>query len=150
VTVPNLPGQTNLVPIISGNQLIGSPVPFATNDNGSVLVAVSTLPWPLNPINDNGDNPDTKFDNLTVTRYDSVGGGFITRVYNSYYTLGNFGAPFGDASNAGAVASGTNGWAVDSTPSAPSAPPIIRIGEGYYLNNGGPVRNWIIYYTNAP
>jgi hypothetical protein len=48
------------------------------------------------------------------------------------------------------VGAGYAGWAVDATPSAPANPPDIRIGEGYYFNNGGPTGNWTQFYTNAP
>jgi hypothetical protein len=125
------PGTTNLFHIGGGNQLVGSVLPVAGNQTG----LTSPLPAPLAPLDDGGANPGNNFNSFYILTWN--GAGFNQVYYENDFTTGNLGA-------------GYNGWAVDSIPSAPASPPNILIGQGYFINNGGPVGDWVTYYTNAP
>jgi len=111
--------------------LIGSVLPVAGNQTG----LIGPLPGPLAPLDDGGANPGNNFNNFFILTWN--GAGFNQVYYENDFTVANFGA-------------GYNGWAVDATPSAPANPPSIPIGTGYYINNGGPVNDWIQSVTNAP
>jgi hypothetical protein len=125
------PGTTNLFPIGGGNQLVGSVLPVAGNQTG----LTSPLPAPLAPLDDGGANPNNYFNSFYVLTWN--GAGFNQVYYENDFTVNNVGP-------------GYAGWAVDAGPSAPASPPSIPIGVGYYINNAGPVKDWIQSVTNAP
>jgi len=125
------PGTTNLHHINAGIQLVGSVLPVAGNQTG----LTSPLPAPLAPLDDGGANPNNYFNSFYVLTFN--GAGFNQVYYENDFTPANVGA-------------GYSGWAVDATPTAPASPPNIPIGTGYYINNAGPVGDWIQTLTNAP
>ena len=93
------------------------------------------LPAPLAPLDDGAANPNNYFNSFYILTWN--GAGFNQVYYENDFTVNNVGA-------------GYAGWAVDATPTAPASPPNIPIGTGYFINNIGPVGDWIQYYTNAP
>jgi len=54
---------------------------------------------------------------------------------------------FTSANTGGAV---TNGWATDGGGGTQAAVPNIAIGQGFFINNGGPSTVWSQTLTNAP
>jgi hypothetical protein len=138
------PGVSNVFGIPNGNRLIGSVLPVAGNQTD----LTSPLPAPLNPINDNGDNPNNYWDGITISRW--TGSGFLVRVYNSFFTKNNNGVGFGDPTIPADVTNVNSGWAVDAAGTAPATRPNIPIGQGFMLGNPNPQTNWVQYFQNQP
>lgn len=135
--VPN-PGFTNSYSIGGGNSLIGSATALAgsLNPPGS---GFSTLPsgplhLPVAALADAGGNPG--LDSFYINIWNGVG---LDSVY--------YEQDFTSANTGGAV---TNGWATDGSGSAQGIVPSVKIGQGFFINNGGPTTPWAQSVTNAP
>jgi len=122
------PGTTNGYTVGGGNQLIGSRLPVAG------LLNSSAFQMPIAALSDAGGNPG--LDQFYVNTYNGVS--FQSVYYEQDFTTGNTG---------GAV---TNGWATDGSGGAQGAIPNIAIGQGFFINNGGPSTVWSQTLTNAP
>ncbi len=122
------PGTTNNYTVTGGNQLIASRLPVA----GQINSAAFQLP--LAPLSDAGGNPG--LDQFYVNTWN--GHGFNSVYYEQDFTSNNTG---------GAV---TNGWATDGGGGSQGIPPTIAIGQGFFINNGGPVTVWGQTLTNSP
>jgi hypothetical protein len=122
------PGTTNNYSVVAGNQMIGSRLPVAGLFNASSFQA------PIAALSDVGGNPG--MDSFYVNTFN--GASFNSVYYEQDFTSANTG---------GAV---TNGWATDASGAAQGTIPNIRIGQGYFLNNGGPITTWSQTLTNAP
>jgi len=122
------PGSTNTYTVGGGNQLIASRLPVAGR------IDTSAFQVPLAALNDNGGNPG--LDQFYVLTWNGTG-------YNSVY----YEQDFTTANTSGAV---TNGWATDGSGSAQGVPPTLAIGQGFFINNGGPITPWSQTITNSP
>jgi hypothetical protein len=122
------PGATNNYTIVAGNQLIGSRLPVAG------LLNSAAFNLPIAALSDVGGNPG--LDAFYVNTYNGVS--FKSVYYEQDFTPANTG---------GAV---TNGWATDGTGGAQGIVPTIGIGQGFFINNGGPVTVWSQTLTNSP
>lgn len=123
------PGTTNVLHVGGGNQLVGSVLPVAGNQTG----LTSPLPSPLAALDDGGANPNNYFNAFYILTFNGIG--YDSVYYENDFTANNLGAGFA-------------GWATDGSGSTPATPPVINIGQGYFINNSGPVADWITYYTN--
>ncbi len=122
------PGTTNSLVIVGGNQLISSPLPVEGR------LTDPQFQFPMAPLSDTGGNPG--LDQFYVNTWN--GHGFNSVYYEQDFTSNNTG---------GAV---TNGWATDGGGAFQGYPPFIRVGQGFFLNNGGPVVPWKQTLTNSP
>jgi len=132
------PGATNGITIGNGNVLIGSLLPMA----GSLSPAgydfnsppYGAMHLPVAALADGGGNPG--LDSFYVNKWNGVG--FDSVYYEQDFTSANTG---------GAV---TNGWATDASGSAQGIVPSVKIGQSFFINNGGPVTIWNQSITNSP
>jgi hypothetical protein len=122
------PGGTNSYTVGGGNQFIGSRLPVAG------LLNSAAFQMPIAALADGGGNPG--LDAFTISTWNGVS--FSSVYYEQDFTSANTG---------GAV---TNGWATDGGGSAQGIVPNIKIGQGFFINNGGPTTVWGQTLTNAP
>jgi hypothetical protein len=121
------PGTTNDLSVPFGNTLVGSPLPVA----GALDTAFQ---FPLAPLNDGGTIAAGKLSGFSILTW--TGAAYKSVFYECDYTSNNLGP------NAAHPAGPTNGWATDAFGTTAAAAPTIGVGQGFFIQNQGPVGTW--------
>lgn len=89
---------------------------------------LTSLQLPLAPLNDNNVQPAGTLDNFFVLIWNGVS-------YNSVW----YEADYNNNTLPGVI---SNGWSIDQGGSAQGHPPVIGVGQGFFINNLGNNATW--------
>ena len=122
----NIVGYIQVV-VPFGNNAFANPLNLdGTNSAATVLT--------LAPLNDTFATPPGDLNEIIVNTWNSAHGVFNSSYYENDFTSDNTGGLI------------SNGWATDSSGTAPGTIPTIGYGSGFFINNLGPVGSWTQTY----